>query len=151
MTAAGVQLGTGSRFHDLREDPMFSFPERCISAERVGLDALRTVLSISLDGVGRLAGLSVQTARAFAARGARNLAALSEARDLRGLAAVQTPLVMTAVDQSLAYSRRAFEICRESSNALLKVLEGQLGDFAGGLTVAPDKGRQGVAPVVDTR
>ncbi|MCU0811426.1 MAG: phasin family protein, partial [Thiobacillaceae bacterium] len=123
------------------EDPMFSFPERPTSAERVGLEALRTILSTSLDGVGRLTGLSVQTARTFAARAARNLNALSDARDLQGLAAVQTPMVMTAVDQSLAYSRRAFEICSESSNALLKVLEGQLGDFAGGLTAVLGRGR----------
>jgi phasin family protein len=81
------------------------------------------ILCTSLDGVSRLAGLSVQTARAFAGRGARNLAALSEVRDLHGLAAVQTPMVLAAVDQSLAYSRRAYEICSESSLALVKVLD----------------------------
>ena len=44
-------------------------------------------------------------------------------RDLHGLAAVQTPMVLAAVDQSLAYSRRAYEICSESSLALVKVLD----------------------------
>jgi len=105
------------------EESMFNFPEKLTLASTLGLEAVRTILSTSLDGVSRLAGLSVQTARAFAGRGARNLAALSEVRDLHGLAAVQTPMVLAAVDQSLAYSRRAYEICSESSLALVKVLD----------------------------
>lgn len=109
---------------------MFNFPERFTSADTLALETLRIVLCTSLDGVSRLAGLSVQTARAFAGRGARNLAVLSEVRDLHGLAAVQTPMVMAAVEQSLAYSRRAYEICGESSNALGKVLDTQATGWA---------------------
>ncbi|MEF8767602.1 MAG: phasin family protein [Candidatus Accumulibacter phosphatis] len=115
-----------------------------------GLEALRTVVNTSLDCVGQLAALNLQTARAVAERTSENLRALTAVRDLPDLLALRQPMAMAAVDQSMSYSRRAYEICSESSNALLQVFDSQVNGLSGGLMAALDKGWKTVSPVFDS-
>lgn len=112
-------------------------------------DALMTVVNTALDGVGQLAALNLQTARAVAERGHENLNALSAVRDLSGLLALRQPIAMAAVEQSIAYSRRVYEIWNESSNVFVNVYEGQVGGLGRGLVKTLAKGRQNLSPVVD--
>ena len=112
-------------------------------------DALMTVVNTALDCVGQLAALNLQTARAIAERGHENLNTLSSVRDLSDLLALRQPMAMAAVEQSIAYSRRVYEICNESSNVFANVYEGQVGGLGRGLVETLAKGRQNLSPVVD--
>ncbi len=112
-------------------------------------DALMTAVNTALDGIGQLAALNLQTARAVAERGHENLNALAEVRDLSGLLALRQPMAMAAVEQSIAYSRRVYEIYNESSNAFVDVYEGQVGGLGRGLVETLAKSRQKLSPVVD--
>lgn len=128
---------------------MFKLAEKFISANRTGLEAFRTIVNTSLDGIGQLATLNLQTARAFVESGAGNLAALSEVRDLEGLMALRQPAATAAAEQSFAYSRRAYEIYSESSSKIVQVFDQQLAGIGGGLAEAVQKGGRSVSPAVD--
>lgn len=127
---------------------MYNVAEKFTSTNKAGLEALNTIINTSLTGIGELATLNLQTARAFAERGAENFAALSEVRDLAGLKALQKPMAMAALDQSMAYSRRAYKICNESSSTVTQVFEGHLRQVAGDLFATINDGRKNLPPVV---
>lgn len=125
---------------------MNKLTEKLTSASQTGLNDLRTIVNTSLDGIGQLAALNVETARAFAERNAENLAALAQARDLQGLLAVQKPAIIAAAEQSLAYSRRIYQIYSESSTTVTQIVEGQFGGIGRGLVTGLDQRWKAVSP-----
>jgi phasin family protein len=114
------------RFRNFKESIVYNVAEQFTSKSQVGLEAWKSVVNASLDGMGKLAALNLHTARAVAKQGAENFKALSEVRDMAGLKALQQPMAVAAVSQSVAYSRRAYHISNESSSAVVQVLGGQL-------------------------
>ena len=129
---------------------MNKLTEKLTSASQTGLNDLRTIVNTSLDGIGQLATLNVETARAFTERSAENLVALAQARDLQGLLAVQKPAIIAAAEQSLAYSRRIYEIYSESSTTVAQIVEGQFGGIGRGLVTGIDKQWQAVSPTLQS-
>ena len=125
---------------------MNKMTEKLASANLAGLETVKTVVNASLDGVGRLTALNLQTARAVAERAAGNFAVLAEVRDLESLVAVQKPMILSAAEQSFAYSRRVYAICSESSSSVVQALDGPLGEARGSLFAVIEKGRQALSP-----
>ena len=128
---------------------MYKLLEKVSSANKAGLDTLRTVVSTTLDGAGELTMLNLRTSRAVAERGAENLSALSDVRDFQGLMALRHPMAVAALELTIAYSRRAYRIYSESASTMVQTFEGQFGHVGGGFVAAVDKGRQSVAPALD--
>lgn len=125
---------------------MNKLTEKLTSAGQTGLNDLKTIVNTSLDGLGRLATLNVETARAFAERSAENFAALANVRDLQGLVAVQKPAIIAAAEQSLAYSRRIYEIYSESSGTVAQIVEGQFGGVGRDLVAGIDNRWKSISP-----
>jgi len=105
---------------------VYKVTEQFTSKSQVALEAWKSVVNASFDGMGKLAALNLHTARAVAKQGAENFKALSEVRDMAGLKALQKPMAIAAVSQSVAFSRRAYHISNESSSAVVQVLGSQL-------------------------
>lgn len=132
---------------------MRNVTENFAGASELGLEAFTTMINVSLDGVSQLAALNLQTARAFVKSGAENIKALSAVRDVHDLTALQQPVMAMAVEQSMVYSRRAYEICSESSTAMVRVFEGQVSEIGDGVTSLFEQSRRNTpsmfAPVAD--
>ncbi len=126
---------------------MRNVTEKFAGARELGLETFTTMMNASLDGISQLAALNLQTARAFVKNGAENIKALSSVRDMHDSAALQQPVMTMAVEQSLVYSRRAHEICSESSNAMVRVFEGQVSEVGGGVASLSEQGRRNALPV----
>lgn len=134
---------------NFKENSVYNVAEQFTKSSMAGLEALKTVINASFDGVGKLAALNLHTARAVAARNAENFNALCEVRDLAGLKALQHPMAVSALSQSVAYSRRTYQICSETSNSMVSVFGGQLSQVSGGVVSAIDRGRKNAPPVFD--
>ncbi|HRF71904.1 MAG TPA: phasin family protein [Accumulibacter sp.] len=128
---------------------MYNVAEQFTKSSMAGLETLKTAINASFDGVGKLAALNLHTARAVAARNAENFKSLSAVRDLAGLKALQQPMAISAVSQSVAYSRRTYQICSETSNTMVGLFGSQLSQASGGLVAVVDKGRKSAPPVFD--
>ncbi|HPT49973.1 MAG TPA: phasin family protein [Accumulibacter sp.] len=126
---------------------MRNVTEKFAGARELGLETFTTMMNASLDGISQLAALNLQTARAFVKSGAENIKALSAVRDVHDLTALQQPAMALAVENSLVYSRRAYEICSESSNALVRVFEGQVSEIGGGVASLFEQSRQNTPPL----
>lgn len=122
--------------------------EKSNRANRSALEAVKTIVNASLEGIGELTALNLQTLRAITERSVENLGTLSEVRDLQGLVAMHKPLAVSAVEESIAYSRRVYEVCSESSTTVLRVVEGQIGELGGAWVAVFEKTRKQVPPVV---
>ena len=137
------------RFRNFKESIVYNVAEQFTSKSQVGLEAWKSVVNASLDGMGKLAALNLHTARAVAKQGAENFKALSEVRDMAGLKALQQPMAVAAVSQSVAYSRRAYHISNESSSAVVQVLGGQLSQAGRGAVGVLQEARKNTPPGVD--
>ena len=128
---------------------MYNVAEQFTSKSQVGLEAWKSVVNASFDGMGKLAALNLHTARAVAKQGAENFKALSEVRDMAGLKALQKPMAIAAVSQSVAYSRRAYHISNEASSAVVEVLGGQLSQAGRGAVGVLQEAKKNTPPGVD--
>ncbi|WP_313950191.1 phasin family protein [Accumulibacter sp.] len=128
---------------------MYNLAEQFTKTNMAGLEALKSVVNASFDGMGKLAALNLHTARAVAARNAESFKALAGVKDLAGLKALQHPMAISAVSQSVAYSRRAYQICNESSSAVTQVFGSQLSQAGRGAVGALAEGKKKASPVLD--
>lgn len=128
---------------------MYNLAEQFTKTNMAALEALKSAVNASFDGAGKLAALNLHTARAVAARNADNFKALSGVKDLAGLKALQQPMAVSAVSQSVAYSRRAYQICSESQRAVTNVFGSSLSQASRGAVGALAEGKKKASPVVD--
>jgi phasin family protein len=128
---------------------VFNVAEQFTSKSQVGLEAWKSVVNASFDGMGKLAALNLHTARAVAKQGAENFKALSEVRDMAGLKALQKPMAIAAVSQSVAFSRRAYHISNESSSAVVQILGSQLSQAGRGVVGVLQEAKKNTPPGVD--
>ncbi|NMQ27249.1 phasin family protein [Candidatus Accumulibacter phosphatis] len=136
-------------FRNFKESTVYNVAEQFTSKSQVGLEAWKSVVNASLDGMGKLAALNLHTARAVAKQGAENFKALSEVRDMDGLKALQQPMAVAAVSQSVAFSRRAYHISNETSSAVVQVLGGQLSQAGRGAVGFLQEAKKNTPPGVD--
>lgn len=137
------------KVRNFEENTVYNVAEQFTKSSLAGLEALKTAINVSFDGAGKLAALNLHTARAVAARNTENFKALAAVKDMAGLKALQQPLAISAVSQSVAYSRRTYQICSETSNGMTQVLGSQVSHATGGLVAAVDKRRKNAPPVLD--
>ncbi len=127
---------------------MYKLTEQFTSKSQVGLEAWKSVVNASFDGMGKLAALNLHTARAVAKQGAENFKALSEVRDVAGLKALQKPMAIAAVSQSVAYSRRVYHISNDSSSAVVQVMGSQLSQAGRGAVGVLQAAKENAPPGV---
>lgn len=118
---------------------MIKTNEQFAAANKAAVDSLLTITNTSLATAERLAALNLNTARAFVADSAANLAALLAVKDVQGLVALQNALVKPAVEKAIAYSRSVYEIVSESSNGLNQIVEGQTAELKKNFTSAVEQ------------
>lgn len=146
-----LQAGSlgGVRVRNFKESIVYNVAEQFTSRSKAGLDVWKSVVNASFDGVGKLAALNLHTARAVAKQGAENVKALSDVRDMAGLKALQQPMAVAAVSQSVAFSRRAYHISNETSSAVVQVLGSQLSQAGRGAVGALQEAKKNTPPGVD--
>lgn len=128
---------------------MYNVAEQFTNTGKAGLEAWKAVVNASFDGVGKLAALNLQCARSVAKRGAEDFKSLSDVRDIAGLKELQKEMAVSAVSQSVAYSRRAYHISNDASSAVTQVLGGQLSQAGRGLVGVLQETRKNAPPAYD--
>lgn len=127
---------------------MYNLAEQFTNTGKGGLEAWKSLVNASFDGMGKLAALNLHTARAVTKQGAENFKALSDVRDMASLKALQKPMAIAAVSQSVAYSRRAYHISNESSSALVEVLGSQLSKAGRGAVGVVQQAKKNAPPAL---
>lgn len=107
---------------------MSNIAEKIANAGTTNVETLKGIANASFDGIGQWASLNVQTARAAIESNVETFNALMEVRNLDGFRALQKPVTDAALEQSMAYYRRAYEIYTESSNAIVQIVESQFNE-----------------------
>jgi len=100
--------------------------EKIVNSGNTGVEAIKGVANASFDGVGQWAALNLQTVRSAVESNAETIAALLAVRDIDALKALQMPVANAALDQSMTYYRRVYEIYNESTNAVVQIVESQI-------------------------
>lgn len=118
---------------------MFKTNEKFTAGNQAAVDTLLNVVNASLNGAERLAALNINTARAFVADGAVNVAALFAVKDPQSLIALQKTLVKPALEKAVAYSRGVYEIISQSSGGLTEIVQGQAADAKKNFVVAVEQ------------
>lgn len=143
------QAGAVFLVRKFKESTVYNVAQQFTTKSKAGLDAWKSVVNASFDGIGKLAALNLHTARAVAKQGAENFKALSDVRDMEGLKALQKPMAIAAVSQSVAFSRRAYHISNESSSAVVQVLGSQLSQAGRGAVGAFQEAKKNTPPGLD--
>lgn len=115
---------------------MFKLTEKIANTSNTSVEAIKGVANASLDGIGQLATLNLQTARGAIENNVEAINALLAVRDLEGLKAMRMPVANAALEQSMAYYRRIYEIYNESANAVVQIVEGQINVAKGDISSA---------------
>ncbi len=105
---------------------MSKLTEQMTNSANTGVEAIKGIANASFDGIGQLTVLNLQTARSAIESNAETIAALFAVRSIDDFKALQMPVANAALEQSLNYHRRAYEIYNESASAVVQIVEGQV-------------------------
>ncbi|MBL8398048.1 MAG: phasin family protein [Candidatus Accumulibacter sp.] len=118
---------------------MSNIAEKIANSNKTGVEAIKGIANVSFDSIGQWAALNLQTARAAIESNVETFNSLMDVRDLEGLKALQKPVADAALEQSMTYYRRAYEIYTESSNAIVQIVESQINETRSDVSTTIDK------------
>jgi len=107
---------------------MSAIPEKFAEANKAAVDAALGYGTIVLESAERLLDLNMKVARSALADNAKSLKALTEAKDVQELAALQQALAQPAIEKAVAYSRALYELSTETQADLQKFVETHLAE-----------------------
>ncbi len=107
---------------------MSAYPEKFAEANKAAVEAALGYGTIVLDSAEKLLELNMKVARSALSDNAKSLKALTEAKDLQELAALQQSVAQPAIEKAVAYSRALYELSTETQADLQKFVETHLSE-----------------------
>ena len=116
----------------------FHISDQFAAAHKNSLTNLAKVSTAALEGIQKLAELSLQEAKSSLAEGQANLMAVAAGKDLRDVWAVQGHVSHVAADRAITYARDVCEIASQTQAKMAKVAEEQYAQHQRNLQVFID-------------
>ncbi|MPZ42602.1 MAG: phasin family protein [Betaproteobacteria bacterium] len=114
-------------------------PERFMQLGKSSMEAALSVANITLQSTERLIDLNLKTAKAALDESLRKAKALTEAKNVQDLVALQSSDAQPGIDKALAYSRSVYEVATQAQTELNKLVEARLTQVNEELIAALDK------------
>ncbi|MGH8636181.1 MAG: phasin family protein [Burkholderiales bacterium] len=114
-------------------------PERFMQLGKSSIEAALSVANITLQSTERLIDLNLKTAKEALDESLRNAKALTEAKNVQDVVALQSSAAQPGIDKALAYSRSVYEVATQAQTELNKLVEARLTQVNEELIAALDK------------
>jgi phasin family protein len=114
-------------------------PERLLQLGTSSIEAALGVANITLQSTERLLDLNLKTAKAALDESLRNAKALTEAKNVQDVVALQSSAAQPGIDKALAYSRSVYEVATQAQTELAKLVEARRMQVNEELIAALDK------------
>jgi phasin family protein len=114
-------------------------PEHLMQLGKSSIEAALSVANITLQSTERLLDLNLKTAKAALDESLRNAKALTEAKNVQELVALQSSAAQPGIDKALAYSRGVYEVASQAQSELAKLVEARRAQVNEELIAALDR------------
>jgi phasin family protein len=118
---------------------MYQTPEQLIALNKTSVDAAMRLAGVALQGVERLVGLQMETAKTALADSAESVRALAAAKDPQDLLALRDRVLQPTLEKASAYARNVYDVAAHTQSELNKLLEAQIADFNKSMVTSLDK------------
>jgi len=117
---------------------MYQTPDRFMQIGKSSIEAALTVANITLQSTERLLDLNLKTAKEALDESMRSARALTEAKNVQDMVALQSTAAQPGLDKAIAYSRSVYEVATQAQTELNKLIEAQMAQVNGELIAALD-------------
>jgi phasin family protein len=114
-------------------------PDRFIQIGQSSIETALTVANITLQSTERLLDLHMKTAKEALDESMRSAKALSEAKNVQDMVALQSTAAQPGIDKAIAYSRGLYEVASQAQAEINKLVEAQMAQVNDGFIAALDK------------
>lgn len=118
---------------------MYQAPDQFMQIGKSSIEAALTVANITLQSTERLLDLNLKTAKEALDESMRSAKALSEAKNVQDIVALQSTAAQPGIDKAIAYSRSVYEVASQAQTELNKLVEAQMAQVNGEFMAALDK------------
>jgi phasin family protein len=118
---------------------MYQTPDRFMQFGKSSIEAALTVANITLQSTERLLDLQLKTAKEALVDSMRSARALSEAKNVQEMVALQSTAAQPGIDKAIAYSRSLYEVASQAQTELNKLVEAQMAQVNEEFLAALDK------------
>ena len=118
---------------------MIQTPEPLVQFGTSNIEAVLTVADITLRSAERLLDLQLKTAKEALAEGVRNAQAISDAKNVQDIVALQSRAAQPSLEKALAYSRDVYAVASDAQARIGKVLETCMSELSTEIMTAMDQ------------
>ncbi|MCC7079092.1 MAG: phasin family protein [Burkholderiales bacterium] len=118
---------------------MYQAPEQFLQLGKSSIEAALTLANITLQSTERLLDLNLKTAKEALDESLRSAQALTEAKNVQDLVALQSGATQPGIDKALAYSRSVYEVASQAQSEINKLVEARISRVNEELLAALDK------------
>ena len=118
---------------------MYQAPDQFMQIGKSSIEAALTVANITLQSTERLLDLNLKTAKEALDESMRSAKALSEAKNVQDIVALQSTAAQPGIDKAIAYSRSLYEVASQAQTELNKLVEAQMAQVNEEFMAALDK------------
>ena len=118
---------------------MIHAPESFLQFGRSSIETVLTLADITLQSTERLVDLQLKTAKEALEQSMRNVRAVSAAKDLAELVAIQTQATRPDLEHALAYSRDVYPVAADAQARLGDILNSRASELGGDFLTVIDE------------
>jgi phasin family protein len=118
---------------------MYQTPDHFMQLGKSSIEAALTVATITLQSTERLLDLNLKTAKDALDESIRSAKALSEAKNVQDIVALQSSAAQPGIDKAIAYSRGLYEVASQAQSEINKLIEARMARVSEELGAALDK------------
>jgi phasin family protein len=118
---------------------MYQTPDHFMQLGKSSIEAALSFATITLQSTERLLDLNLKTAKDALDESIRSAKALTAAKNVQDVVAVQSSVAQPGIDKAIAYSRGLYEVASQAQSELNKLIEARIAVVSEELTTALDK------------
>jgi phasin family protein len=118
---------------------MYQTPDHFMQLGKSSIEAALSFATITLQSTERLLDLNLKTAKDALDESIRSAKALTAAKNVQDIVAVQSSVAQPGIDKAIAYSRGLYEVASQAQSELNKLIEARIAVVSEELTTALDK------------
>jgi phasin family protein len=107
----------------------YAIPDQITAANKVGIEALLTIVNTAFASTERLAALNLNTARSYMEDSMSSTKSLLGVKDPQELLGFQASLAQPNLEKAVSYSRSLYEIASQTQEEMGKVFEAQFAEL----------------------
>ena len=118
---------------------MYQAPEQFTQLGKSSIETALSVANITLQSTERLVDLQLKAAKEVLDQSMRSAKALTGAKNVQDLIALQSTAAQPNVEKVLAYSRSLYEVASDAQTRINKLVEARMTEFSDDLMAAMDQ------------